>query len=187
MEEEEFELEDIFKNKNKKIKSGSKGKRVEREVCKILNERFKSILSSHRDWGQFSRTVGSGNRWGQNVYLSTSAQENYSGDILCPSKFKFVLESKGGYNDIDMCSFFERKNSEIDTFLKQVTEDSKRTQRMPLLLWKKDRKPRLAFLRKENINKKLYENFDCYMHYDAWLVLAFKDLLSLKDNFFFKL
>jgi|LakMenEpi03Aug12_release.lakeMendotaPanAssembly.Ray.scaffolds.fasta_scaffold576038_2 hypothetical protein len=185
MEEEEFEIEDILKPKTKRIKSGKKGKRVELDLVKKLNDRFDSVLRRFPDWGKFSRTIGSGNRWGQNVHLSKKAIDNYTGDLVCPENFKFVLESKGGYNEIDLCSSFDKGQAEIDKFLKQVKEDSKRTNRLPILLWKKDRKPRLAFMRKEDLPKEKYENLDYYMRYRSWIIINFKDLLELEDTFFF--
>jgi hypothetical protein len=190
MEEEEkieVEIENVLSNKTKKIKSGKKGKRVELEVVKELNSRFHEILNSNPSWGKFSRTIGSGNRWGQNVFLSKNAINNFSGDLVCPENFKFVLESKGGYNDIDLCSAFDKGQKELDEFLKQVSEDSKRTGRKPMLLWKKDRKPRLAFIKHYDIGKDLYKDFEFFMKYNDWLVFNFKDILSLKDDFFFNI
>ena len=63
------DVDDILANaekgkKKKRINSDRKGKRVELELAKVLNKRFEEILSKHADWGRFSRTVGSGNRWG---------------------------------------------------------------------------------------------------------------------------
>lgn len=183
--DDDIEIDNLLSGKNKKIKSGKKGKRVELEVVKDLNNRFESILNKNSSWGKFSRTIGSGNRWGQNVYLSKSAMNNYSGDLVCPENFKFVLESKGGYNDIDLCSCFEKGCSELDSFLNQVSEDSKRTNRKPMLFWKKDRKPRLCFIKIKDIDEKLYINFSFYMKYKKWIVINFKDLFSIGDEFFF--
>lgn len=180
---EEIEVEDIFEKRPKKIKSGVKGKRVELELVKSLNERFKNILSLNPSWGKFSRSVGSGNRWGQNVHLSRTAKDIYSGDIVCPDNFKFVLESKGGYNEIDLTSAFHGGQSELDEFLKQVTEDSERCKRKPLLLWKKDRKPRIAFLHECDLNKK----FEYEMNYRSWKMVAYEELIKLDDEFFFNL
>jgi hypothetical protein len=185
MDNEEFEIEDILKPKLKKIKSGKKGKRVELDLVKKLNDRFENILRKFPDWGKFSRTIGSGNRWGQNVQLSKKAMDNYTGDLVCPENFKFVLESKGGYNEIDLCSAFDKGQSEIDKFLKQVMDDSTRTNRLPILLWKKDRKPRLVFIKKENLSKDIYEKFDYYMKYNEWVVVNFDDFIKLEDQFFF--
>ena len=183
--EEELEIENILSEKTKKIKSGKKGKRVELEVVKKLNTRFNIILSKNPDIGQFSRTIGSGNRWGQNVHLSKKAMDNFTGDIICPDNFKFVLESKGGYNDIDLCSAFDKGQKELDEFLRQVSDDSKRTGRLPLLLWKKDRKPRLAFLKSSDISYEIYSKFEFFMKYGDWIVVSFEDLIGLEDNFFF--
>lgn len=185
MDNEEFELEDILKPKVKKIKSGKKGKRVELDLVKKLNDRFNDILCKNPDWGKFSRTVGSGNRWGQNVHLSKKAIDSYSGDLVCPDNFRFVLESKGGYNEIDLCSAFDKGQSELDKFLKQVVDDSKRTNRLPLLFWKKDRKPRLVFIRKQDIITEFYEKLNYYMIYNNWVVINFEDFIKLDDQFFF--
>jgi hypothetical protein len=180
--EEDAEVEDIFNKKPKKIKSGKKGKRVELELVKNLNHRFQKILASNPDLGSFSRSIGSGNRWGQHVHLSKNASNTYSGDIVCPDNFKFVLESKGGYNDIDLCSVFGGGQSELDGFLDQVTSDSERCGRKPLLLWKKDRKPRLAFLKAKDLPPM---ELKCSMKYKDWIVVNYDDLMSLDDGFFF--
>lgn len=180
------DIENILEDskKPKKIKSGQKGKRVERELCKHLNKRFADILAANRDWGTFTRSVGSGNRWGQGVHLSKAAKDTFSGDISVPTNFKFVLESKGGYNDIDLCSAFDGGNSELDGFLKQVSDDADRSERMPMLVWKKDRKPRLAFLRAEDLDVR-DPGGDYCMSYREWKVYNLEDILTLADDFFF--
>lgn len=181
--EEDVDIEDIFQKKTKKIKSGVKGKRVELELVKALNNRFSKILSSNPNCGKFARSVGSGNRWGQNVHLSRTATNIYSGDIVCPDNFKFVLESKGGYNEIDLCTAFGGQGqSEIDQFLKQVSDDSSRCGRKPMLFWKKDRKPRLAFLKSEDLTGR---QFEYYMKYREWIVVPYEELILLEDEFFF--
>ena len=186
-EKVEIEIENLLSKKTKKIKSGKKGKRVELEVVKDLNTRFNDILVKNPNWGRFSRTIGSGNRWGQNVYLSKSAMDNFSGDLVCPENFKFVLESKGGYNDIDLCSAFHKGQSELDSFLKQVSNDSERTGRKPILLWKKNRKPRLVFLKSIDLPQEIYSKFEYTMKYRDWIVVAFDDIIKLEDEFFFSL
>ena len=180
--DEDQEIENIFDKKPKKIKSGKKGKRVELELIKTLNERFSSALADRPEAGKFSRSVGSGNRWGQRVHLSKAASDTYSGDIVCPEGFLFVLESKGGYNDIDLCTAFSGKQAELDAFLKQVSDDSARCGRKPLLLWKKDRKPRLAFIRTSDLEGR---SFPCMMRYGEWTAVLCDDLLGLPDTFFF--
>jgi hypothetical protein len=181
-----MDIEDIFGDDGKKkpIKSGQKGKRNEREICDLLNDRFSDLLSNNK-WGEFSRSLGSGNRWGQKVKLSKHAEDTFTGDIAAPENFKFVLESKAGYNTIDLCNAFKEGDRQIDLFLKQVSEDSDRLKkigvdRKPLLLWKKDRRPRLAFL-------KLDLDYEYSMKYRDWTVVAFEELLLQPDTFFFNL
>lgn len=180
--EEDIDVENILDDKPKRIKSGRKGKRVELEVVKDLNARFSEILSKKPDLGRFSRSVGSGNRWGQNVHLSKAARDTYSGDIVCPETFRFALESKGGYNDIDLCSAFGGGQSELDGFLKQAESDADRCGRKPMLLWKKDRKPRIAFLKTLDLPPR---EFTCSMRYRDWTAVPFEELAREDDDFFF--
>jgi hypothetical protein len=165
-----------FKNKKKKVDGGKKGKRVEREIVGILNERF-----SHLENKTFSRSVGSGNRWGQVKNLPSHAKETLTGDLCCPEGFKFVIESKGGYNKIDLNSIFETGNTELDNFLQQVTDDSKRCGKIPLLVWKRDRRPWLAFMRTEDITG----DYAYKITYREWTCVPIKELLKLADDFFF--
>lgn len=181
--EEDVDVEDIFKKPSKKIKSGKKGKRVELEVVKDLNGRFSKILSKNQDWGGFSRSVGSGNRWGANVHLSKAARDTYSGDIVCPENFKFALESKGGYNDIDLCTVFGGSQSELDSFLKQAESDAERCGRKPMLMWKKDRKPRLAFLKTVDLPDR---HFSTKLVYREWTAVSYEELMKENDEFFFE-
>jgi hypothetical protein len=179
VEEEDFDIDDILSSKRKKkINSSVKGKVNEREVVKILNGRFGKILSENPTWGMFARSVGSGNRYSQ-VSLSQNAKQVFSSDIACPPSFKFTIESKAGY-DIDLCSAFSA-NKELDSFLKQAVEDGEKSNRYPMVLWKKNRRPRLSF-----VHSRIIENRpEYYMIYREWTVLLFEDLLSKEDEFFF--
>lgn len=180
--EEDIDIENILEEKPKRIKSGKKGKRVELEVVKDLNARFSGILSKNPDWGRFSRSVGSGNRWSQNVHLSKAARDTYSGDIVCPETFRFALESKGGYNDIDLCTAFGGGQAELDSFLKQAEGDAERCGRKPILLWKKDRKPRIAFLKTTDLPDR---DFEYSIRYRDWTGIAYDELMKEDDSFFF--
>ena len=180
-----MEVEDILCNMEGRVpkkKSGAKGKRHELEVVKILNERFRKLLSENPDWGQFSRSAGSGNRWGQVAHLPKHARDTYGGDITCPDRFAFVLESKGGYNEIDLVSAFDGGHREIDAFLKQSEDDSTRTGRRPMLVWKKDRKPRLSFVKTVDLPSQQWEYSFTYRD---WTAVRFRDLLKCDDSYFF--
>ena len=182
---EDLEVDDLTENlnKKKKIKSGSKGKRGERQLVHELNARFADYFKLHPEIGQFSRSVGSGNRWGQNVIMSKNVANTYAGDITCPDKFKFVLESKNGYNDIDLCNCFTGKCTGLDDFLKQVSDDAARPtiNRKPMLIWKKDRKESLAFIKEADILQKP----DVYLSYNGWIGVNLQFILSSPDSFFF--
>ena len=187
---DDYEIEPIWENtKPKKIKTGQKGKRVERELCKALNKRFAKLISENPSWGQFSRSIGSGNRWGQVSNLPKHAKDTFSGDITCPENFKFTIESKGGYNDIDLNSAFDKGHKELDTFLQQALDDSERSGRHPMLVWKKDRKPRLVFVERDVVESELtYKQIvasDYVLIYRDWVAFNLDKLLGFDDKFFF--
>lgn len=187
MSNEDLEIEDLLKEgPKKKIKTGQKGKRVERDVVHILNARFQVLLSQHPDWGMFSRTIGSGNRWGQGVVLSSQAKQTFSGDIAVPTNFIWTIESKGGYNDVDLNAAFEGGVRQLDEFIKQVSDDAARTNRKPIILWKKDRKPRLAILLDKDFGHPR-TGIDYIMKYREWIVVNFEHILASPDSFFFTL
>ena len=184
--EEDYIIDDLIneKPKKKKIKSGKKGNRGELEIVKILNERFSKIISETPGIGSFSRSVGSGNRWGQKVDLSEAAKKVYSGDLTVPTNFLFTIESKNGYDDIDLMSAFSGKCKGLEDFLDQVTNDAERVGRKPLLVWKKTRKPRVAFLRSKDWKKKGSTMF----FFKGWVALPLEELLEkTRDDFWFEI
>lgn len=171
---EDIEVEDILKpRKKKKLNSGAKGKRVERELVKILNERF---------GGGFSRSVGSGNRWGQVSSLPKHAQDTFSGDIVCPEQFAFVFECKGGYDDTDLVSVFDNGIALLDDFLKQADMESEKTNRKSILTWKKSRKPWVAFMKTVNLP---HMNWKYRLVYREWSAVPLMELLEASDDYFF--
>lgn len=173
--DDDYFAEDILaKRKTKKVDGKKKGNRVELQLVNVLNQRFGT---------GFSRAVGSGNRWGQVNHLPEHARNVFSGDLVVPENFTFVIESKGGYDGIDMNSIFVRGNSELDNFLDQVTKDSKRCGRKPLLCWKRDRKPWLAFVHTKELEGYA---FKYKLIYTKWTCICLDDLLKLEDSFFFQ-
>lgn len=169
---DDFVCDDILKKKNKKVDGKKKGNRNELELAKLLNSRFGT---------GFSRSVGSGARTSQISFLPKHATDIFSGDLVVPKNFKFVIECKGGYDSIDMSSVFVRGNSELDKFLEQVSTDSNKCGRKPLLCWKKTRKPWLAFLHSKDVTT---HDFKYKMHYGKWTVVSLDQLLKLEDGFF---
>lgn len=168
-----LDIDEILPKKPKKVNGKKKGNRTELELTKILSDRFKQ---------NFSRSVGSGNRWSQ-ASLTEEAKQVFSGDLVVPKGFKFVLESKGGYDGIDINAIFIKGNSELDSFMQQVTDDSKRCGRKPMVCWKRNRKPWLAFLLTKDITG--YE-FEYSIKYKEWTGIALEVLLKLNDSFFYE-
>jgi len=159
--------------KKKKVDGKKKGNRNELNLTKILNKRF----------GEgFSRSIGSGNRWSQVHSMSKNAREIFSGDLVVPEGFKFVIESKGGYDNIDLSSIFSHGSSELNNFLEQAFKDSKRCDKKPMLCWKKTRRPWLAFLLEEELQNL---NFKYALKYNKWIAVSLERLLELDDEFFF--
>lgn len=181
--------------KKKKIKSGRKGKRGELLIVKRLNARFSTLLAEN-NWGCFSRSVGSGNRWGQNVVLSAAASNVYSGDLTCPENFKFVIESKNGYNNVDVAAGKAIKT--FESFLSQVSDDAKRCGRKPVLIWKKDHQPATAFFKIVELQeyfqgRDLEDFFSVCLYYGDWVGVPLEETLEfsskgfLEDDFWFRL
>lgn len=160
------------KAKKRKADGKRKGNRIELSLSKVLNQRF---------GGGFSRSVGSGNRWGQVSSLPKHAQEVFSGDLIVPQGFKWAVESKGGYQDIDLNSVFVGGSAELDRFLDQVTKDGERCVRKPMLCWKRDRKPWLAFVPTKELEG---HSFKYRLEYQEWSAVALDELLKLPDSFF---
>src|SRR5581483_7903643 len=125
---EDYFIEDILKNKNKKKRKNVSrvGKTGERELKGIFSKRFPNK--------NFYRTVGSGNRYSQ-VNLSEDHKAVFVGDVIS-SGFNFVIECKYGYADTELCDALENGHKTIDGFLEQVERDSKRVNKQPLLCWR---------------------------------------------------
>ncbi len=177
MDIDDFDFENFGDNHNrkkKKAQGGRKGKRVERELCKILTERFKK---------EFSRSVGSGNRWSQIANMPKHARETFSGDVCTPENFLWVIESKGGYEDkIDLNGLFDGIG-QLDAFIKQVSKDAEFTKKKPLLVWKRSRKPWLACAKTEDLCN--VDRFEYRIIYGKWSVVSLSNLLEYPDEFFF--
>ena len=113
------------------INSKNKGSSWERALCKILKERFPG-----RD---FSRVPTSGAFFGKsNKERRSLAEDNVkevlSGDIICPSDFKFSVECKS-YANISFWDLFN-ESSDLHSWMRQCSEDAEFTNKIPLLVVK---------------------------------------------------
>jgi Holliday junction resolvase len=180
MDEDDLEIENFFdkKKSKKKVNGCRKGKTVERHLCKILTEHFGV---------EFNRSVGSGNRWGQ-VSLSENAKQVFTGDVSVPENFKWVIESKGGYEkDVDLNTVCDNKGiSRIDEFIKQSTHDSEFCGRKPMICWKRSRKPWLLMIRTKDLHPCKETICPYRIHYRDWIILPLEDFLKkTKKDFWF--
>jgi hypothetical protein len=173
---DDLEIVDILAQRRRKgVNSGRKGKRFELALVKVQNARF---------GGGFSRSIGSGNRYGQVANLPEHAQQIFFAVIWYARPIlSLSWRARGGYDDIDLCSALAEGNAELDEFLQQVTEESKRTVRKPSLAWKKTRKPWLAFLRQEDmpLHDQPYR-----FYYREWVAVALQQILKLDNDFFYR-
>lgn len=177
-EEEEYDIEDLLgdlnkRNDKKKKHSGRKGKRGESKLVKILTERFQK---------PFSRVIGSGAH-GHSCSLTEEAKLILTGDIVTPPKFRFTIESKHGY-EIDLCNAFDKGHRLLDEFMEQAETDGKRINRKPLVCWKKDRQPIIAFLKQNDLPD--FRDFKFHMCYNEWVAVSLTELLKKENNFFFE-
>lgn len=172
---EDFEIDPIWENdkpKKKKKQSGPKGKRGERGLTKILTERFGK---------PFSRVPQSGNRMAQ-VVLPEHVKEAYVGDIVTPPGFRYCVEVKHGYPEINF-NLIVGKNAGlklIDGFLEQAVKDAKRVNREPLLCWKEDFMPWICFTRNGAIR-----DLHFFLRYGPWVAVSLDQFLTLPDAWFF--
>jgi hypothetical protein len=176
--DDEQDVEDIlgdFAKKKKKINSKKKGNRVELELTKILTSRFNK---------PFSRSVGSGNRWGQVSNMPTHAKTTLTGDICPPEGFKWVIECKGGYEDkIDLNGVFKDGCTTLDGFIEQSERDCEQSGRQPIIIWKRAFKPWLAMVKKTDLADM---HFEFTMHYKNWIIVPLEELLREDDHYWFK-
>lgn len=167
---DDYLVDDILKPKGKKrLNSKKKGNRAELELCKLLNSFF--------NVSGFSRTLGSGFRWSHVKQVS----KDYVGDLVVEPGWRFSMEAKNGYPDIDLARALEKGDKQLDEFLKQADLDADRSKRLPMLCWKRDRSPWLVFI-KERID---LTNYPIYLNYKGWVGVSINNLLKTEQRSFF--
>jgi Holliday junction resolvase len=155
--------------KKKKVNSRAKGSTFERQIAKILNERFNT--------SEFSRTPGSG------AFATTHSLPDHLkiyGDLITPQNFKFCIECKKGYNDESIYSLYNY-SSNFWGFIDQCQKDADKCGKFPMLIFKQDRQKTLAVIPSNisilNTNKYIEIHKD-NIYYKIYL---FDDLLKEED------
>jgi len=114
--------------KKKRVNSKAKGGAFERQMANMLNEQFQTK--------DFNRTPGSG------AFATTHQLPEHitvAGDLITPLNFKFCIECKKGYNNQTIYSLLDY-NSKIWEFIEQSEKDAKKLKKVPMIIYKQDRK-----------------------------------------------
>lgn len=177
MNDEDLQIENILENnikKKTKVDGKSKGNRTELNLCKILTNHFNE---------EFSRAPGSGARTSQVGFLPEHAKKTLTGDLTVPENFLWVIECKGGYEkEMNLTNICEGIPC-LDNFISQVTKDSAYCERKPIIFWKRNRKPWLAIVKKDDMPLSLSQ-IDTFTVYKSWVILHLDTLLDITEREF---
>lgn len=154
------------------INSKNKGNAGERAVCKILKDRWPDY--------EWMRVPSSGARLGQSNKIKYSAieenvKEVLSGDIICPTNFKFSIESKC-YADISFWDIFN-ESSDLHSWMDQCSNDAEFANKLPMLVVKINRHKHFAAIRIK-LDNYIFEHRGFYFY-------NLDDLLKFNDELFF--
>lgn len=163
-----------LRKKPKRKNSRTKGNTFERQIAKLLNDRFKTE--------EFSRSPGSG------AFATTHTLPEHLkiyGDLITPQKFKFCIECKKGYNNQNLYSLYNY-SSDFWKFIEQCEKDSQKCSKVPMVIFKQDRQPTLAIIPlwievTEDIK---YIEINNKKHYRVYL---FDELIKCWDSMWFEL
>jgi Holliday junction resolvase len=131
--DDNFDLSQL-RQKPKRKNSRTKGNAFERQVAKLLNDRFNTT--------EFSRSPGSG------AFATTHSLPEHLkiyGDLITPPRFKYCIECKKGYNKINLYSLYDH-SSQFWKFIAQCEKDSEKCNKIPMIVFKQDRQPILAII-----------------------------------------
>jgi len=170
----------------KRVNSSRKGKRGEANVLPLLIERFKLPFARK------PQTLGSGGWATQHAETLKEGKldmDSLAGDIITPKGFGFCIEVKSGY-DIELINLFQgtKKKSDqkqLQDFFDQVSRDSKRVNKQPLLIYHKDNCPSIVFLETKTLKPYCSCIYPIFYYNTQWVCLSFVSLLELPSEFFF--
>ena len=174
--QDDFDLTSLIANKKKRKNSRTKGNSFERKVCHILNTHFNTT--------EFMRSPGSG------AFSTTHKLPEhlkFSGDLITPKNFKFIIECKKGYNKENLGSIFNPKSDLMD-FIEQANRDARKIQKEFLLVFQQDRKDILCLFSRES-NLTLAHKAECIdqikinIQENNFVMCKLLDLLSYTKKF----
>ena len=171
--DDNYDLSNLRKKPRRK-NSRTKGNTFERQIAKLLNDRFKTE--------EFSRSPGSG------AFATTHTLPDHLkiyGDLITPNKFKFCIECKKGYNNQNLYSLYNY-SSDIWKFVEQSEKDAGKCGLTPMVIFKQDRQPTLAIIPEGvQVTEEIkYIQIHNKKHYRIYL---FEELLKCWDSMWFEL
>jgi Holliday junction resolvase len=158
--------------KPKRKNSRTKGNTFERQVAKKLNNRFKTT--------EFSRSPGSG------AFATTHKLPEHLkiyGDLITPQKFKYCIECKKGYNNLNLYSLYNY-SSEFWKFIEQCEKDSKKCNKIPMVIFKQDRQPTLVIIPQEVTVPEPIKYIDIHKN-KTYRVYLFEEIIKCWDSMWF--
>ena len=161
-----------LRTKPKRKNSRAKGNAFERQIAKTLNDRFKTT--------EFSRSPGSG------AFATTHALPEHLkiyGDLITPNKFKYCIECKKGYNNLNFYCLFNYR-SEFWEFITQCEKDSGKCNKLPLLIFKQDRQSALAIIPGEIELPEELTHINIHKN-KTYKVYIFEELIKCWDSMWF--
>ena len=172
-------MDDIYDLKNlrkkpKRKNSRTKGNTFERQIAKILNDRFNTT--------EFSRSPGSG------AFATTHSLPEHLkiyGDLITPEKFKFCIECKKGYNNLNLYSLYNY-SSEFWKFIEQSEKDAEKCSKLPMVIFKQDRQPVLAIIPKDISFEENIKYIEIHKN-KTYRVYLFDELIKCWDSMWFDL
>jgi len=111
--------------------------------------------------------------------MSQATAEQYTGDLITPTGFRWSLEVKTGYEEPSLPNLLSGHSKQFSVWLAQASQDAKKINREPMLIWKPDRKPPVAAARIQN-------NAFNYLYFNGFYFYSLENILSLDDYYFFE-
>lgn len=156
----------------------SKGASWERDVCKDLSKWIQGTTKPYLFW----RGRGSGATFTQDGLVG----ESFAGDLYpvnMDGRFltdKVVIECKSGYPTASIDKHLKYgKDDKILSFWQQVNEDASKTNKSPMLIYKK--KGQSPWL---GINKYMYQIFINYLANIRHIVISWDSDIEIDDLYF---
>ena len=162
--EDNYDISSLKKKKKKN--SRAKGSTFERQIAKLLNE--------HLGTTEFSRTPGSG------AFATTHSLPDHLkiyGDLITPQNFRYCIECKKGYNNINLYSLYNN-SSEFWKFINQCQKDADKCGKVPLVIFKQDRQPTLAILPYDTSMSRSYSRIQVEDKTNKYAVYLFDELVK---------